>query len=261
MKSQNQPVTEHDLHAYVDNQLGEQRRREVEQWLSTHPVDAEQVRDWQQQGVDIQQLYQPSELPLVAPAGHRQLGAGWRAAAAVLLMVATASAGWLARDLQLQPASLVQQQLTAPAQYAHQMYASDPGRPVELGANRVADLQRWVSSRMQRRIVAPSLQARQFSLLGGRLLPSTNRMAVQFMYQDDAGERVTLYIRRGEWQARTPLSPQQQQGLTTLSWTQGEMGYALTGQIGAARLQQLAELVQQEPSLSTALTVAVLAQR
>src|SRR5258708_38654133 len=38
------PVTEDELHAYVDNELPAERRGDVEAWLATHPDDAERVR-------------------------------------------------------------------------------------------------------------------------------------------------------------------------------------------------------------------------
>jgi len=41
------PVTEDELHAYVDNELPAERRGDVEAWLATHPDDAERVQSWQ----------------------------------------------------------------------------------------------------------------------------------------------------------------------------------------------------------------------
>src|ERR1700744_6029347 len=40
------PVTEDELHAYVDNELPAERRGDVEAWLATHPDDAERVQSW-----------------------------------------------------------------------------------------------------------------------------------------------------------------------------------------------------------------------
>src|SRR5258708_21307396 len=40
------PVTEDELHAYVDNELPAERRGDVEAWLATHPDDAERGRSW-----------------------------------------------------------------------------------------------------------------------------------------------------------------------------------------------------------------------
>ena len=47
------PPSERDLHAYVDHQLSDDDRRQVETFLASNPEVAAQVRAWQQ---DAQQL-------------------------------------------------------------------------------------------------------------------------------------------------------------------------------------------------------------
>nr|HAQ92426.1 anti-sigma factor [Afipia sp.] len=46
MTDHNIPVTEDELHAYVDNELPVERRAAVEAWLAAHPDDAERVTSW-----------------------------------------------------------------------------------------------------------------------------------------------------------------------------------------------------------------------
>jgi anti-sigma factor RsiW len=46
MIDRNIPVTEDELHAYVDNELPAERRADVESWLAAHPDDAERVQSW-----------------------------------------------------------------------------------------------------------------------------------------------------------------------------------------------------------------------
>ena len=40
------PVTEDELHAFVDNELPAERRDDVEAWLAAHPGDAARVQSW-----------------------------------------------------------------------------------------------------------------------------------------------------------------------------------------------------------------------
>src|ERR1700761_6104145 len=40
------PVTEDELHAYVDNELPPERRADVEAWLTAHPNDNTRVQSW-----------------------------------------------------------------------------------------------------------------------------------------------------------------------------------------------------------------------
>src|SRR3569623_2033936 len=46
MNDRNIPVTEDELHAYVDGELPAERRADVEAWLAAHPEDAERVQSW-----------------------------------------------------------------------------------------------------------------------------------------------------------------------------------------------------------------------
>src|SRR2546429_2009858 len=46
MTDRNIPVTEDELHAYVDNELPAERSSDVEAWLASHPDDAARVQSW-----------------------------------------------------------------------------------------------------------------------------------------------------------------------------------------------------------------------
>lgn len=46
MNDRNIPVTEDELHAYVDGELPAERRADVEAWLAAYPEDAERVQSW-----------------------------------------------------------------------------------------------------------------------------------------------------------------------------------------------------------------------
>src|SRR5579864_2571821 len=51
------PVTEDELHAYVDNELPAERRGDVEAWLATHPDDAARVRAWREMAEALHARY------------------------------------------------------------------------------------------------------------------------------------------------------------------------------------------------------------
>ena len=51
------PVTEDELHAYVDNELPAERRSDVEAWLATHPEDAERVQSWRSMAETLHARY------------------------------------------------------------------------------------------------------------------------------------------------------------------------------------------------------------
>ena len=181
-----------------------------------------------------------AELP--APPPHSR---PWRLAALLALVAILAGGlGWALGLRQAQPAPVLAH-LVAPAAFAHRVYATDPDHPVEFDASRAAQLAAWVSGRMHAPLSPPDLTAAGFRLVGGRLLPSTNRMAAQFLYEDEAGRRVSLYVRRADWQAAgDEFHYRELDGLGVFYWIRGEMAHALAGRLPRARLIELAARVQ-----------------
>lgn len=51
------PITETDLHAYLDGQLSEQRSKQVEAWLEEHPDALRELRDYQAIGLGLHTLF------------------------------------------------------------------------------------------------------------------------------------------------------------------------------------------------------------
>ncbi|WP_156402702.1 hypothetical protein [Bradyrhizobium sp. Leaf396] len=101
MTERNIPVTEDELHAYVDNELSAKRREAVRAWLASHPCDAERVCAWRALGAELHRRYGgvasepvPHRLALdhlVEPRLHSRIGP---VAAALLAFIIGTSAGW-----------------------------------------------------------------------------------------------------------------------------------------------------------------------
>ncbi len=52
----------------------------------------------------------------------------------------------------------------------------------------------WLSKRLDRPLKVPALGAQGYELVGGRLLPGDTGARAQFIYQNGAGQRITLYL-------------------------------------------------------------------
>jgi anti-sigma factor RsiW len=95
-------------------------------------------------------------------------------------------------------ASSVARGLMRDAMVAHVVYTADTRRPVEVAASEQDQLLRWLSRRLGRPLQLPALTDQGWNLVGGRLLPGDTSGAsatrAQFMYQDKAGQRLTLYL-------------------------------------------------------------------
>ena len=94
------PMTEADLHAYVDGALPEARRAEVEAYLAARPQEAGRVQDYRQQNEALHRLFDPvidEPVPerLETPLSVRRNFFSMRyAAAAMAWMVLGGVIGW-----------------------------------------------------------------------------------------------------------------------------------------------------------------------
>ena len=245
------PVNNSDLHAYVDGQLDPLRRAEVEDYLAQHPQAQARVHEYEKLNQALQQLYAPGlDGPVPPSLTHRPTTQRrWRFAAR-----AAVAAGWIllggiigglaVYQIDADENTTIAAQLIRPAVFAHTIYVPENLHPVEVSGNQEAHLVKWLSKRLHTQLQAPNLADQGFKLVGGRLLPSTNRMAAQFMYQDETGNRVTLYVRRGAWDNRETAFRYAHEGnVGVFYWIDGPMGYALSGELERDQLLRLAQLV------------------
>ena len=200
------PVTEAELHAYADRQLTAERSAEVAAWLARRPDEAARVRGWEDQKRGLRGLFDPV-LDETVPAALQRRARGraaWSrrpglaAAASIVLALAAGGAGWGLRGAhdgaQLAAAQPAANDFAARAAIAHTVYTPELKRPVEVDGAHEDQLVTWLSKRMGAQMKAPHLQALGYALEGGRLLPGDRGPVAQFMYRDEAGHRLTLYV-------------------------------------------------------------------
>ncbi len=236
-------VTEADLHAYLDGQLAAGRRPAVEAYLAANPAEAARVGAYGRINAALRQRFDPvlaEPLPArLQPA--RRPARLWRAAAVVAWVGLGTVLGWSLHSQTPEPAPLITRILVRPAASAHVVYTPEVRHPVEVAAEDEQHLAAWLSKRLGRSLAVPQLSAAGYKLVGGRLLPGEDGApAAQFMYQDESGGRLTLYVRLLPAAADTPSSFRfaEEEGVGTFYWVDGAFGYALTG--GASRDRLLA---------------------
>ncbi len=241
------PVTEDELHAYVDNELPAERRGDVEAWLSTHPDDAERVRSWREMAEALHARYDsiadepvPQRLSidrLVRTPRKLMYGA---IAATLLAFVAGGGAGWVARGAAAAPS--VFQNFTVDALDAHRLYVVEVRHPVEVPGSERAHLQQWLTKRCGWDVRAPELGATGLKLVGGRLLPGPTGPASFLMYESASGERFTVYTARAKAET-TQMRYARQDNDGALFWADNGVGYVVSGSTDRDRLTQVARLV------------------
>lgn len=244
------PVTEAELHAYVDGALPESRAATVEAYLADHPVEAARVAAYREQIAALRRDYDPvlgEPLPqrLAVPRRNwlRPLA---RVAAVVAWFGLGAVVGWqlhsYTTDRQVE-ASLWARR----AAIAHVVYSPEVRHPVEVGADQEAHLVAWLSKRLGAPVKAPHLGNLGYQLVGGRLLPGDRGPVAQFMYQDGKGQRLTLYVRVNPDDSReTAFRFAQERGVGVFYWLDRKLGYALSGDVEKAELLRVATAVYRQ---------------
>lgn len=254
------PVTEADLHAYVDGVLPQARRAEVDAYLALRPAEAQRLQAYAEQNLALRARFRPvldEALPrgLAAPPPRRQ----WqRYAAALLLTLGGGAAGWLLHDAR-DGAPPLQARAAAPALHmagaglarqaaiAHAVYSPEIKHPVEVGAEQEAHLVAWLSKRLGTPVRPPRLGKLGYELIGGRLLPGDSGPVAQFMYQGATGQRLTLYVSAEQAGNRdTGFRFAQQGRVNVFYWIDGAFGYALSAGIDKAELSGVAALVYEQ---------------
>jgi anti-sigma factor RsiW len=232
-----EPVSEHDLQAYADGNLPDERRAAVGAWLAAHPDDAERIESYRRIGEELRSSYHGV---LLEPVPERLAGAirptrVRRVALVALWLVMGAALGALA-TWQLRPAppapapsADAAAAMAHRAVVAHATYSPEVRHPVEVGADQEAHLVAWLSKRLGTQLRAPKLDSVGYSLVGGRLLPGENGPVAHFMYQCSRGTRVTLYVRSDMGSNRSTAFRYAREGnVGVFYWVDSRLGYAVS---------------------------------
>ena len=268
------PISDSDLHAYVDELLPESRRAEVEAYLATDAEAAERVRAYAEQNRSLKELFDPvlkeavpDRLlkPVRASGGDQVFSpraswiSGWsvqRIAAGIVFVAIGAASGWVAHDA-FQPSqvetlasrtlpaeNVYEANLVKQAAIAHTVYSPDARRPVEIAAEQEDQLVAWLSKRLGTRIQVPKLGSVGYELIGGRLLPGSKGPVAQFMYHDATGQRLTLYVsNENTGNTDTGFLFAQEGPVNVFYWINGNFGYALSAGIDKGELAHVATVV------------------
>lgn len=246
-------VSEAELHAFVDGELGAEEHAEIEVLLAAGGPEQALVAELRDLNDAIRARYAgclgapvppAMALPLSRfvrerPGPVRRLV---RPAAGIALVVASAVAGYLARGLIGQPRG-PEAAFVATAMGAHTVYVPEVRHPVEVKADE-AHLVRWLAKRVGADVRAPALADAGWKLMGGRLLPDQEgHPAAQFMYEDATGRRLTLYIRKETGLDNTAFRFAERDGFGAFYWIDRPLAYALTGRLSRDELMTLADVV------------------
>ena len=280
--NENPAVTEAELHAYIDGQLPAARQREIEAYLRSRPEELLRLESFRAQRRELHALFDPvldEALPQrlkqhAVQASHSRTP--WylqRLAAGVAIALISGATGWGLRAglppesvpvVAQGPAVVTMASATGFVQravVAHAVYTPDQRRPVEVDAAHEDQLIAWLSKRMGAPMKPPHLQAVGYALEGGRLLPGGQGPVAQFMYQDSAGAKLTLYVSNeiddlggavasgkaaGGKNSDTAFRFAQQGAIKVFYWVDGPFGYAISADTDRAALTRVSSEVYRQ---------------
>ena len=245
------PVTEAELHAYVDGQAPAARAAEIEAYLAEHPEDAARVAAYREQARALRREFDTvldDALPDRLLARKRRRAPSWLLplGGVAASFAVGAIAGWQVH------AYMADQRSDASswpkrAAIAHVVYSPEVRHPVEVGAEQEAHLVAWLSKRLGTPLKVPHLGPLGYTLVGGRLLPGDRGPVAQFMYQDGKGQRLTLYVRvNPDDRSESAFRFAQERGVGVFYWLDRKLGYALSGEVDKTELLNVATAVHRQ---------------
>ncbi|MFC2253978.1 anti-sigma factor [Labrys portucalensis] len=251
------PISEDDLHAYIDGALDEARRAEIASYLEAHPEIAARFGSYADDRSGLRSAFAaiaeepiPTRLNLAHMIDRQRrprISGLWAAAAAVLLLAVGGSGGWLLREM----TSIPQEGVGALAREASanfSAYASDNVRPVEIRADKATELADWAAERMGRKPALPDLSKAGYRLMGGRVVSTPHGPALMLMYDDDRGGRLVMLTRPMAVDQDKAMAAHTEGKVDGWSWASRGMGYSLVGTMPAEALHPLADDIRRQVS-------------
>ena len=251
------PITEDDLHGYIDHALDPTRRAAVQDYLGTHPDVAARIAAYERQRDSLRSALRPiAEEPIppqlnlrhIVEQQRRDWGVPWRSmAAAVLLLVLGGTGGWGLRGA-IVPLSDIHgiAALAQEAAYTYNTYGSDPTHPVEFGAADKAQLVSWISGRLGQTISIPDLAASGYRFMGGRLVATPNGPAGLLMYDNASGQHLAVLVRPMKIDKDTRMSNHSFGDVRGFAWSSKGMGFSVVATAPADLLHPIANEVRRQ---------------
>lgn len=264
------PLTEDDIHAFVDGQAAPDKLAALQARLAQDPAAQATVMKWQQQRNALRGLYEhvldePVAATLTAAArqtaaSQQEINQWWRWGGMAASVMLAFGVGWFSHTAwrgEWQNSSsrvamtkaLATQNFVRQASLAHGVYSPEIRHPVEVTAAEQDHLVQWLSKRVGKPLKIPNLTTQGYELVGGRLLPGEAGARAQFMFQNTAGTRITLYLGAvdkapsGADSRETSFHFAAEGPILSFYWIDRGFGYALAGQVPRDALMKLAEAV------------------
>jgi anti-sigma factor RsiW len=254
------PISEDDLHAYVDGQLEASRQPAVERYLEENPEAAHRVSAYQTQREAIRMAFKvdvagtiPLQLTLTHIVARRNRNSRMLIAASVVLALGIGlGGGWLLHTPQ-DPGQAQQamKRLEQEALTSHAVYSVDIRHPIEVPGTEEPHLRQWLSNRLNQTVVVPDLSALGYHLIGGRLLATEGgKAAALLMYDDTEHHRISLLLRPMAPALRVSEVLIGKDGVNGHAWIKNGLGVAVVASMPEDEISSLAARIGTDLGIS-----------
>lgn len=275
------PVTEAELHGFVDGDLEPGRREAVRNFLANSPADAARVQAWRRQNETIRAAFaavenEPIHLswPAVPPTENSETGGcgaskldqavaslqSWRRWAASFIALAflagalLATGGRYALD-RLSRSDDTSATVSGPTSRSDEalvtrtisaLLAFAPPPNAKDAAARLAPKGAAARRGEATALILPNLSARGLKLAGVRVMPSELGEMLCMFYAKSETVDAALCVERSDDSSDTVTRKSGKFPSAAVYWRQNGADYALAGSLTEAELQKLAEEIRAE---------------
>ena len=258
-KDDRRRIAEDDLQAYADGRVDPTRRAALQALIEADADASDAVDAYRSQHrlvTEAADALAPATVDLRTASLERALAKRltarsrrplWRLgqlAAGVALFVA----GWLAHDWRATDGAATDgvrlPGYVVVAAGAHDLFAADPVRPVELdeaGSRAEVD---WLSAKLGQSIAVPTLEPLGLDFVGSRLHATEHGPLVQFVYEDADARRLSLFM-TPHAESAPPIADAQTEvsGETVGYGSNAATDYVVVTEASAAPLAEIAAVV------------------
>lgn len=225
--------TEPELHAYVDGELDETRRNQIESLLAGHPDLARQVEQIRHESQRLRASLEPPPADTPARLDPFRIRRNLRdrsrqhmamAASVMMALVIGGLGGWQSREYAMRQSYLPM----ADAVQAYRLFAvSDTTPVVDVKANDPRDIQAWLNRHFVQPAPLPDFTEYGFKPVSGRLMSSEQGTAAMVLYQNAQGQAIVYYVRPPGDLLHFDNGNRKEGNLLTQYWRQGRYFYAV----------------------------------
>ena len=271
MQHTKSPTIEARLSAYLDGEVDENERREIDQLLA-RDAEARRLLERLKQGSAFGAsgfeavLHDPVPLSLarrirqgtdINPKQERVVGAPrrqrrklWRGALAAscgMLLIGGSTGYLIGRTIDDNtPSAPVVKARTwlDDVTDAHRVYARQPRHLVEITAENDEEIRNWLTASTGVAFTIPDLTASKLTFQGARLLVAAGKPTAQLLFKDEDGEVYAICFQRSP---TTDDSGRMTEGmrddLALISWNEPGAAYVVVGPSATANFKDLADAI------------------